>query len=165
MARGGTDPRERAHLLHEVFDAVLSGETGPTPPRSVVSASWQRSLAARVDPDRRTPPVVVRDAELPDLRSAHPLNEVMPLLRSTLVSIADEAMHVMLVTDAEGIILWRDGAAKLLHAADGAGLAPGTWSAPTTPGPAWRRRCTIPTPAPCSAPSTSAGRWAACIRR
>ena len=32
----------------------------------------------------------------------------------------------MLVTDAEGIILWRDGAAKLLHAADSAGLAPGT---------------------------------------
>jgi hypothetical protein len=126
MAPGGVDPRERAHLLHEVFDAVLSGETGPAPPRSVVSASWQRSLAARVDPDRRTPPVVVRDAELPGLRSAHPLNEVMPLLRSTLVSIADEAMHVMLVTDAEGIILWRDGAAKLLHAADGAGLAPGT---------------------------------------
>ena len=126
MARGGTGPVERAQLLHEVFEAVLSGGTGPASPRSVVSASWQRSLAARVDPDRRTPPVVVRDAELPDRRSAHPLNEVMPLLRSTLVSIADEAMHVMLVTDAEGIILWRDGAAKLLHAADGAGLAPGT---------------------------------------
>ena len=129
MARGGSDPRERAHVLHEVFDAVLSGDTGPAPPRSVVSASWQRSLAAHVDPDRRTPPVVFRDAELPDLRSAHPLNEVMPLLRSTLVSIADEAMHVMLVTDAEGTILWREGAAKLLHPADGVGLAPGTrWS-------------------------------------
>jgi GAF domain len=129
MGRDGIDPRERAHLLHQVFDAVLSGETGPTPPRSVVSASWRRSLAAHVDPDARTPPVVVRDAELPDLRSAHPLNEVMPLLRSTLVSIADEAMHVMLVTDADGVILWREGAARLLHPADGVGLAPGTrWS-------------------------------------
>ena len=49
----------------------------------------------------------------------------MPLLRSTLVSIADEAMHVMLVTDAEGVILWREGAARLLHAADGVGLCPG----------------------------------------
>ena len=94
-----------------------------------MSASWQRSLAAHVDPDARTPPVVLRDAELPELRAAHPLNEVMPLLRSTLVSIADEAMHVMLVTDAEGIILWREGAAKLLHPADGVGLLPGTqWS-------------------------------------
>ncbi len=68
-----------------------------------MSASWQRSLAAHVDPDRRTPRWWSRDDELPDLRAAHPLNEVMPLLRSTLVSIADEAMHVMLVTDAEGI--------------------------------------------------------------
>jgi GAF domain len=129
MARGA-DPGAHAHRLHEVFETVLSGgESVSCAPRSLISASWQRSLAAHVDPDSRTPPVVVRDEELPDLRSAHPLNEVMPLLRSTLVSIADEAMHVMLVTDAEGVILWREGAAKLLHPADGVGLAPGTrWS-------------------------------------
>jgi hypothetical protein len=120
---------EHAHLLHEVFDAVLSGGTGPLAPRSLVSASWERSLAAHIDPDSRTPPVVVPDTELPDLRAAHPLNAVLPLLRSTLVSIADEAMHVMLVTDADGTILWREGAAKLLHSADGVGLQPGTrWS-------------------------------------
>ncbi len=124
-----TDPVEHARVLHSIFDAVLSGDPSGTPPRSVVSASWQRSLAAHVDPDRRTPPVVVGETELPDLRTLHPLNEVMPLLRSTLVSIADEAMHVMLVTDADGTILWREGAAKLLHVADDVGLSPGTrWS-------------------------------------
>jgi transcriptional regulator of acetoin/glycerol metabolism len=38
-------------------------------------------------------------------------------------------MHVMLVTDAEGHILWRDGAAAVLSHADGVGLFPGTqWS-------------------------------------
>ena len=124
--RSAHDPVEHAHLLHQVFDAVLAGDRGPAAPRSLVSASWQRSLAAHIDPDRRMPPVVVHDAALPDLRSAHPLNEVMPLLRSTLVSIADEAMHVMLVTDAEGTILWREGAARLLHSADDVGLSPGT---------------------------------------
>ena len=122
---GAHDPVEHAHLLHQVFDSVLGGDAGPAAPRSLVSESWQRSLAAHVDPDRHTPPEVVHDAELPDLRSAHPLNEVMPLLRSTLVSIADEAMHVMLVTDADGTILWREGAAKLLHVADSSGLSPG----------------------------------------
>lgn len=122
---GAHDPVEHAHLLHEVYESVLGGDTAPGRPRSVVSESWQRSLAAHVDPDRHTPPAVLRDAELPDLRIAHPLNEVMPLLRSTLVSIADEAMHVMLVTDADGTILWREGAAKLLHVADSAGLSPG----------------------------------------
>ncbi len=123
--QAGHDPIAHAHFLHEVFEAVHGGDAPPAQPRSLVSESWERSLAAHVDPDRHVPPAVLRDAELPEVRSAHPLNEVMPLLRSTLVSIADEAMHVMLVTDADGTILWREGAARLLHVADSTGLAPG----------------------------------------
>ncbi|MCX6467363.1 MAG: GAF domain-containing protein [Pseudonocardiales bacterium] len=122
MAR---DPAQHARALHDVYEAVLSGDSGGPAPRSLVSESWQRSLAAHVDPDRRRPPVVVPERDLLDVREAHPLHEVLPLLRSTLVSIADEAMHVMLVTDAEGTILWREGATSLLHAADRTGLAPG----------------------------------------
>ncbi|GAA0947138.1 helix-turn-helix domain-containing protein [Pseudonocardia zijingensis] len=120
------DPTAHAHLLSQVFEAVLGGDRAPSTPRTLVSESWRRSLAAQIDPDRRTPPVVVGESDLPHLRSAHPLNAVMPLLRSTLVSIADEAMHVMLVTDADGTILWRDGAAAVLNAADEVGLTPGT---------------------------------------
>ncbi|OZM81967.1 transcriptional regulator [Pseudonocardia sp. MH-G8] len=124
--QGAHDPAAHAHLLHQVFDAVLAGDRAPAAPRSLVSESWRRSLAAHIDPDQRTPPVVLQDADLPELRTAHPLNAVMPLLRSTLVSIADEAMHVMLVTDADGTILWREGAARLLSSADEVGLQPGT---------------------------------------
>ncbi|SDY57649.1 GAF domain-containing protein [Modestobacter sp. DSM 44400] len=118
-----------ARALAEVFDAVLSDRPGLSTPRPVVSASWQRSLAAHVDPERRTPPVVYAADQVADIRAAHPLSECLPVLRSTLASIADEAMHVMLVTDAEGHILWRDGPATLLSHADGVGLFPGTrWS-------------------------------------
>ena len=120
---------DHARLLHEVFEAVLSGDDGAPAPRTLVSESWRRSLAAHVDPDRHLPPAVFADDELPEIRAAHPLNDVMPLLRSTLVSIADEAMHVMLVTDAEGNILWREGANALLHRADRVGLSAGmAWS-------------------------------------
>jgi hypothetical protein len=122
----GGDPTAHARLLHDVYEAVLADDPGRLEPRSLVSESWRRSLAAHVDPDRHLPPTVYSGADLVDIRAAHPLNAVMPLLRSTLVSIADEAMHVMLVTDAEGVILWREGAAKLLHDADAAGLGPGT---------------------------------------
>jgi hypothetical protein len=126
---GVFDATAHAHLMHQVFEAVLAGDRAPVAPRSLVSESWRRSLAAHVDPDRRTPPVVVGESDIPHLRTAHPLNAVMPLLRSTLVSIADEAMHVMLVTDADGIILWREGAAAVLNSADEVGLMPGTrWS-------------------------------------
>ena len=122
---GAHDPVEHAHVLHDVFESVMSGDEPRVAPRSLISASWERSLAAHVDPDRRMPQAVHSDDEMTDLRAAHPLNEVMPLLRSTLVSIADEAMHVMLVTDADGTILWREGATRLLHAADATGLSPG----------------------------------------
>ncbi len=119
------DPVRHARVLKDVYETALGGGSGGPAPRSLVSESWQRSLAAQVDPDRRTPPVVVPERDLPDVREAHPLHEVLPLLRSTLVSIADEAMHVMLVTDADGTILWREGATSLLHTADRSGLAPG----------------------------------------
>jgi GAF domain len=119
------DPLERARALHRVFESVLAGDEPRHAPRPLISASWERSLAAHVDPDRIMPRVVHTDEEIADLQAAHPLHEVLPLLRTTLVSIADEAMHVMLVTDADGTILWREGATGLLHTADASGLAPG----------------------------------------
>ena len=125
----GTDPAAHARQLAETFDAVLGSGPVRRAPRPVVSASWERSLAARVDPDHRTPPVVHAPDELRDIRSAHPLNVVMPLLRGSLAGLAEEAVHLMLVTDADGHVLWRDGASELLAPADRVGLFPGTdWS-------------------------------------
>ncbi|QWF81918.1 helix-turn-helix domain-containing protein [Amycolatopsis sp. CA-230715] len=120
------DPLSYARLLQHVHDAVLSGVPAPRKPRSVISASWSRSLAAHVDPDRKLPPVVYESGELDDVRGTHPLAPVLPLLRQTLVSIADEAEHIMIVTDADGTILWREGAAKVRHRADSVRLSEGT---------------------------------------
>ena len=128
-ASSTVDPVDRARALHEVYDAVLSGGSGRTAPRSVVSESWRRSLAARVDPDRHEAPVMYGAGDLDMVRASHPLSAVLPMLRSTLVSIADEAVHIMVVTDADGTVLWREGATSLLLSADAVGLAPGTtWS-------------------------------------
>ncbi|RZT88105.1 GAF domain-containing protein [Pseudonocardia sediminis] len=118
-----------AMRLRRIYDDDLGSGGSAGSPRSIVSDSWQRSLAAAIDPENRTPPVVYAPEDVADLREGHPLHEVMPLLRTTLVSIADEAMHVMLVTDADGHILWRDGAHGLLRSADDVGLFEGTrWS-------------------------------------
>ncbi|MDN5858920.1 MAG: transcriptional regulator [Pseudonocardia sp.] len=123
---GRQDHFAHARALSVTYDAVLAGDEAETTPRPLVSASWRRSLAAHIDPDRNVlPPVAIPERDVLDTREAHPLNAVMPLLRSTLVSIADEAMHVMLVTDAEGTILWREGASTVLHIADQTGLSPG----------------------------------------
>ncbi|GAA0602819.1 GAF domain-containing protein [Kutzneria viridogrisea] len=127
-----TDPVARARVLAGIREAVLSGERGGQAPRPVVADSWQRSLAARVDPERGGPRRVFEHSEVTRIRSGHPLNEVLPLLRDTLVAIADEAMHVMIVTDAEGHILWCEGQSDVLRLADRVGLAEGTrWTEDT----------------------------------
>jgi len=125
-----TDPVARARLLAQIREAVLSGTAAPAQPRPVVSESWRRSLAARIDPERGAgPPTVYDRREMAELRAEHPMAETLPVLRETLVSIADEAMHMMIVTDAQGHILWREGQLDVLLRADEVGLIEGTrWS-------------------------------------
>ncbi|SNR60209.1 GAF domain-containing protein [Haloechinothrix alba] len=123
------DPDSYTKMLQRVREAVLSGSPAPHAPRPVISESWQRSLAARVDPDDRLPPVVFAPDELDEVRQCHPLSAVLPLLRQNLVSIADEAEHIMIVTDAQGHILWREGATGVCHRADDVLLTEGVrWS-------------------------------------
>ena len=120
------DPHARQ--LSELYDAVLSGSATASA-RPLVAQSWQRSLAAAVDPEREAPPVVLGADRLEDLRAEHPLNAVLPVLRQTLTTIADEASHIMLVTDARGLILWREGAADVRRMADRIALSEGAlWS-------------------------------------
>lgn len=122
------DPRRQARRLAAVREAALGGHAGDVP-RALVSDSWERSLAARVDPERGEAPLVFDPAEILRMREAHPLAEVLPLLRDTLVSIADEAMHIMIVTDADGHILWREGRADVLRRSERVGLVEGSaWS-------------------------------------
>ncbi|TWD80285.1 GAF domain-containing protein [Kribbella amoyensis] len=119
------DPPEQARRLSELYDEVLGGGRVPGVPRPLVAESWQRSLAALVDPELDAPPVVVSGDRLEELRSGHPLYAVLPILRQTLTTIADEASHIMIVTDAQGLILWREGAAEVRRQADRIALSEG----------------------------------------
>ncbi|WP_155353503.1 helix-turn-helix domain-containing protein [Acrocarpospora macrocephala] len=116
--------------LRRMHEAVMSGNMpiGGSP-RKVISASWRRSLEAGIHPEVRAAPLVYDVGDIGDARSAHPLNEVLPLLNHTLLQIADEAAHIMVITDADGHILWRDGHREVLRRADAIGLAAGfSWS-------------------------------------
>ncbi|MEV6284259.1 GAF domain-containing protein [Kribbella sp. NPDC051770] len=123
------DAPDQARRLSELYDEVLSGGRVPGAPRALVAESWQRSLAALVDPELDAPPVVVSGEELEEIRAGHPLHAVLPVLRQTLTTIADEASHIMIVTDARGLILWREGAADVRRQADRIALSEGAiWS-------------------------------------
>ena len=50
---------------------------------------------------------------------------VLPVLREGLLSVADAAQHIMVVADAEGRVLWREGSAAVLRKADRLGFERG----------------------------------------
>ena len=123
------DQPEQARRLSGLYDEVLGGMRAPDAPRALVAASWERSLAAAVDPELDQPPVVLDQEMVETLRENHPLRAVLPVLRQTLTTIADEASHIMIVTDAQGIILWREGSAEVKRQADRIALSEGAvWS-------------------------------------
>lgn len=129
----GVDAREHARLLRTVYDASLSGRPAPVRLRPVIEDSWQRMRRFGIDPDDAPPPRVTRLDELQTCRSSSPIAEVLPLIRRSLVSVADEADHIMLVTDAAGQILWRDGSHRMRSVGDRVGLVEGAyWNEGTT---------------------------------
>ncbi len=60
----------------------------------------------------------------------HPLAEMAPLIRSCLAASADESGHLIVVSDANGILLWVEGNPNVrMRAADSMNFAEGTlWS-------------------------------------
>ncbi|GAA4857825.1 helix-turn-helix domain-containing protein [Saccharopolyspora rosea] len=120
------DPLEQARELERVHAAVLSGGRAPREPRPVVAESWRRSLRARVDPERRLPPLVFDTDRIGDVREAHPLAVWVPLVSRSLLEAADASSQIVIVTDAEGTILWRQGDPGVCRDADRVLLAEGT---------------------------------------
>lgn len=123
----GVDAREHALTLRRMHDASLSGRPGPARPRPVIEDSWNRMRRFGIDPDSGPPPRLVSTDELYRRRQESPIAEVLPLIRRSLVSVADEADHIMLVTDASGQVLWRDGSHRIRSIGDRVGLVEGAY--------------------------------------
>ncbi|MGD9525499.1 GAF domain-containing protein [Pseudonocardia sp.] len=127
--RPGMDVARYAHLLARVHDALLSGDRPPAHPRRLVARSWQRVRAQGVDPDLGDPPDPLGPAEVERRRARSPLGRVLPELRAALTSVAEDARHIMVVTDADGVLLWREGATSVRLRADHLRFAEGAnWS-------------------------------------
>lgn len=121
----GVDPRQYARVLAQMHDAVLSGSRLPAQPRSVIGASWNRMRSMGVDPDRggAVPPLPY--GQLEARRRDSGLAEALPILRDGLTSVAEQAAHIMVVVDADGYVLWRDGSSSVRRRADGLGFTEG----------------------------------------
>lgn len=123
----GVDPVTRWRATARAHESFLRAEAGTsTEVRPLVLDSWRRSAALQVDPDRTASPVVLHDDALDEARAAHPLNQVMPVVRKLLVDDADDTGVLVIVADAHGRILWSEGDADLRRRAERIRLMAGT---------------------------------------
>ncbi|MEU8246388.1 GAF domain-containing protein [Nonomuraea sp. NPDC048916] len=111
--------------LRQAYERMASGEIPPDGPRQLIIASWRRSIDAGVDPQGGPAPLVYNASDIAGVRDSHPLRPVLPLLAQTLTATGGLSEHVMVVTDSEGRILWRDGDHRVMRHADRVGLADG----------------------------------------
>jgi hypothetical protein len=121
----GADPRRYARLLARVWEATLAGMPRPSDPRPVIDESWRRLRVRGVDPDHGTDAHPVGVDELERRRRESGFTAVLPTLRAGLVSVADQAAHIMVVVDADGTLLWREGSTAVRRKADGLGFVEG----------------------------------------
>ncbi|MEE1756581.1 helix-turn-helix domain-containing protein [Streptomyces sp. SP18CS02] len=137
MARlAAMDTRAAALLLKGVRDATLRGGGSALAPRAEIRESWQRMLREGLDPDRDRRSGLLSAQELERRRCASPLAALLPVLREGLMPASgpgsDAVPHIMVVADAEGRVLWREGGSAVLRKADGHGFEPGAdWTEAT----------------------------------
>lgn len=134
--RAGESVSERRALLeraHEAFisdggeDSALLRRFGQL--RPVVLASWLRSVGHTIDPDLAPQRPALSIDEIAQVRAAHPIGRVLPVVQRLLVQEASDSGFIVAVGDAAGRLLWVDGDHKLRSQAEDMGFAAGVdWS-------------------------------------
>src|SRR6476469_7528196 len=118
----GTAPVLRAQELRFAWERFVDGlghgddadDGDPDDVREPIVDSWRRSYAAGIDPTgNRLAPVVADEDEAQVLWQQHPLAGAAPLIHECLEEIADETDHLVVITDATGVLLSVEGSARL----------------------------------------------------
>ena len=123
---GAADPVARARLLRRAHERALSGGTMPTIVRDVVRSSWARCAQAGVDPEHHDPPRIEDRDEIDQRWRAHPLSRFAPLIGTLLGDFAHDARHIVVVSDADGRLLWSAGHRSVLEASESISFVPGS---------------------------------------
>src|SRR4051794_40742693 len=102
-------PASRARGLRRIWEDFLrDGRLDQS--RPPISESWRRSRATGFDPSTSRAPSVLGDRrEAAERWEAHPLAANAPLIRRWLGPVAGESGQLMVVSDADGVLLWEDG--------------------------------------------------------
>jgi signal transduction histidine kinase len=110
-------PSLRARELQRLWSDYLSGGRLDRV-RRPIAESWRRSEIAGIDPSRSTAPTMIADrGDVMERWGAHPLEAAASLIRRWLGPVADKGEQLIVVSDAEGVLLWLDGDVKVRSAA------------------------------------------------
>jgi hypothetical protein len=127
--QAGVDARRWARLLRRAHSSAVDGGHVPAIVREVIAASWQRCSENGVDPDEPGAPLVIAPEDASERWREHPLSRVTEILRSVLDDLLYDARHIVVVSDADGCLLWSDGHPDVLRASERISFSPGhAWS-------------------------------------
>ncbi len=129
---GETTPTLRAQELRFAWERFQADdEEASELVREAITDSWRRSQSAGVDPTgSRKAPIVADETETHERFQEHPLGQASALIRECLSAIADEAGYLIVVSDANGMLMTIEGSSQVrLRAAGDMNFAEGTlWS-------------------------------------
>ena len=127
--RPGVSLPDYARDLARMHHAVIGGQRPDLRPRDLVARSWARSMQLGLDPDSDTLRDPLPADAIAGRRRASPLSQVIDELRLVVGSVSDVSQMLLVVTDADGIILWREGTSTVRRHADTLGFSEGaTWT-------------------------------------
>src|SRR5437764_8489697 len=113
-----------ARLLRCAHEVTLSGRGTPAVLRDVIVRSWARCVEAGVDPERPAPRLLDSHETQQQLHG-NPLAAVVPLVRELVAEVAQDARHLAVLGDEEGLLLWAEGHPSMFEAAAKPHFVPG----------------------------------------
>lgn len=110
------DRLEQARALRRLHEAFQAGKDVGGRVRAVVTRSWARSADAGIDPQGHLARIVMDDREIEERWSRHPLYPVLPMLRDLLSGATSESSHMLVISDAKGVLMWIEGHHRVIEA-------------------------------------------------
>lgn len=116
--RPGTNLSEYARELVGVHDAIIGGRRPSARPRALVARSWTRVMQVGLDASRPYMRDPLPLEEVLRRRCESALSLVIDDLVRVISGVADASHLLLVVTDSDGVILWREGSATVRNRAD-----------------------------------------------
>ena len=127
--QAGVDATKWARLLRRAHEAALRSGRAPSIVRDVIADSWERCTDTGVDPGEPGAPLRFDPDDAHERWHEHPLERATEILRAVFGGLLYDARHIVVVSDADGTLLWSDGHPEVLRASEKIRFSPGHgWS-------------------------------------